>query len=105
MGWRAAVSRSVPVCPESVAAGHDQNGPASGALMATATEAETRLMHLQEQLKFLTDGLAHTVQGLWTGGESLESDLKRLNPTTPLTPRPPLLTSQAPAPPQGWRAS
>jgi hypothetical protein len=60
---------------------------------------------LQQQVRLQTDGLAHMLQGRWTGPDSLESDLKALSPRTHLTPRPPLLTSAAPPPPLGWRAA
>jgi hypothetical protein len=73
---------------------------------ATVTpEIEAELTRLQQQLQLQTEGLAHMLQGRWTGKSSLESDLKKLSPTTPLTPQPPLLTSQAPVPPTGWRAT
>jgi hypothetical protein len=74
--------------------------------MATATpEVEARLTALKQQLQLQTDGLAQMLQGHWTAKPSLEADLKILSPTTTLTPRPPLLSSQAPVPPTGWRAT
>jgi hypothetical protein len=74
--------------------------------MATVTpEVEARLTALTQQLQLQTDGLAQMLQGHWTGNPSLEADLNVLSPTTALTPRPPLLTSQAPLPPTGWRAT
>jgi hypothetical protein len=72
---------------------------------ATPRNEEARLRRLQEQVRLQTDGLAHMLQGRWTGPDSLESDLKALSPRTRLTPRPPLLSSSAPPPPQGWRAA
>jgi hypothetical protein len=74
--------------------------------MASVTpQVEARLKRLQEQLSLQTDGVAQMLQGNWTGPKSLEADLKKLSPTTRLTPRPPLLTSAAPVAPKGWRAT
>lgn len=70
-----------------------------------SSDVEARLKRLQEQLSLQTDGLAQMLQGHWTGPISLEADLKLLSPSTTLTPRPPLLTSAAPAPATGWRAT
>jgi hypothetical protein len=44
-------------------------------------------------------------QGNWTGPNSPQADLKKLSPTTRLKPQPPLLTSAAPVPAKGWRAT
>ncbi|MBV8715245.1 MAG: hypothetical protein JO020_14915 [Chloroflexi bacterium] len=68
-------------------------------------DVESQLTQLEQRLRLQTDGLAQMLQGRWTGRQSLEADLKLLNPTTQLTPKPPLLVSQAPAPPKGWRST
>jgi hypothetical protein len=74
--------------------------------MASVTpDVEARLHRLKQDLMLQTDGLAQMLQGNWTGPKSLEADLKKLSPTTRLTPRPPLLSSAAPEPETGWRAA
>jgi len=63
------------------------------------------LDQLDAQQALLTDSLGRMLQGQWLGFPSLEANLLALDPGLTLSPRPPLVESEAgPAPPQGWQA-